>query len=38
MSPQESGLPVVSALDDVYRQSSSLKAGLAWHWADYITE
>jgi hypothetical protein len=34
---KETGLPVVSALDNVHRQSSSLKAGLAWHGVDYIT-
>jgi hypothetical protein len=28
---KEARLPVVSALDDVHRQSSGLKAWLAWH-------
>jgi hypothetical protein len=35
---KETGLPVVSALDDMHRQSSSLKAGFAWHGSHYITE
>ena len=35
---KETGLPIVSALDDVNWQSSSLKARLAWHARNYITE
>jgi len=35
---KEASLPIVSALDYVHRQSSSLKAGLAWHKSHYITE
>ena len=35
---KETGLPVVSALDDVHRQSSDLEAGFARHERDYITE
>ena len=29
---------IVSALDDVHRQSSNLEARFAWHERDYITE
>jgi hypothetical protein len=35
---KEAGLPVVSALDDMHRQSSDPEAGFAWHGADYLTE
>jgi hypothetical protein len=35
---KETGLPFVSALDDVHRQSSNLEAGLAWHGRNYSTE
>ena len=35
---KEAGLPVVSALDDVYWKLGRLKAGFAWHKRDYITE
>jgi hypothetical protein len=35
---KEAGLPVVSALDDMHRQSSSLKAGFARHERQYITD
>jgi hypothetical protein len=35
---KETGLPVVSALDDMHRQSSGLEAMPAWHRSNYITE